>query len=178
MNKYTATHAATSFTFKRNSANRTYTHTVLVFTNIAAERAAAEKDAADCFDSNVSYYTAVVNGTDDHAAGKYDADYATQPDDFSMYPGNPTYTAGKARASHDERAAERVQGAKKWLALGRDGYVAERLARFDASLAASKNISKDGKDFVRNAGWCGRADLAGKLAAKYARAVIVEAVAK
>lgn len=72
-----------------------------------------------------------------------------------------------------EQAAEAMAAAKEWVAQGQEGFTAAALARFDAQ--AREPLQPDGDTYFVNVGWCGRLDLARKLAAKYPRTVILEA---
>lgn len=65
---------------------------------------------------------------------------------------------------------------KAILEAGEDGYVAQRLAQHDSR--AKPSTLADGDTYFTCAGWCGRLDLAGKLAGQHAGSVIVEAVTK
>ena len=49
---------------------------------------------------------------------------------------------------------------------------------YDDGHAADRKTLDDGDTYFTCAGWCGRLDLAGKLAGKHAGSVIVEAVTK
>lgn len=146
---YTAEHQG--FTFARKS-HRTYTHVVLVQESKAADRERCERHAHSAFQQNVAYYTELASGVNKLAA-KY-------PDQYTP-----------------ERIAADTEDAKAWLAKGEAGHVADALARHDARAVEVKTLP-DGDTYFTCAGWCGRLDLAGKLAGKHAGSVIVEAVTK
>lgn len=68
-----------------------------------------------------------------------------------------------------ERIAKDKANAIEWLAKGKAGLVAEALARFDARNAGKPD------EYWGCIGWCGRLDLARKLAATGPRTKILEA---
>lgn len=61
MNKHTATYDG--HTFKRTSAERLYSHTVLTINSVADARARSEKWARDSWASNLPYRREIVAGT-------------------------------------------------------------------------------------------------------------------
>lgn len=150
----TTKHAATfdGHTFTRTSKTRVYTHAVIVAYDIEVERARTAQFARDSFKANRSYYEKLAN--DPVYVGKF---------------GNgQTYTK---EISDSERA-----GARAWLDLGEDGHAKKAVEGFDKSLTGCE-LSSDGTSYYGVAGWCGRADLARKLAAQSSRRThIVEAV--
>lgn len=146
---YTAEHQG--FTFTRKS-HRTYTHAVLVQQSKAADREACEREARRYWHVNLSYQL-------ECAAGK-----------------NPTAKRFPDQYPPERLEADRVD-AQAWLDKGENGHVADALARHDARAVEVKTMA-DGDTYFSCAGWCGRLDLAGKLAGQHAGSVIVEAVAK
>ena len=146
---YTATHNGRSFTRK---SHRTYTHAVLVPVSKAARREEAASDARRVWKTNLAWQQSTVDGTNPH---------------FAKYP--EQYTP--------ELLEKERQDAAAWLANGEDGMVADALARFDAR-AAEWELDADGDTLWLLSGFCGREDLARKLAAKDPGAIIVPAVAK
>lgn len=150
-NKHTATHQGLTFT--RTSANRTYTHAVLVQEDLAEDRKRCERYARDAFRRDRDYYQQLANGVNELHA-KYP----------SQYP--------------PEAIAEEISHAQAWLAKGESGHADEALAWFDARQAAkpTKTLA-DGRTYFVCAGWCGREDLARKLASS-AGGFIVPAVVK
>lgn len=156
-------------TFTRTTANRTYTHMVVGKTNIAQARVNAEKSARTYWETSLSYMQ-------ERAEGKHPA-HITPVSGFHESYGmaDPVKYAAYV-AECDKQSAKRVVDALAWLAIGEEGLVAQYLADFDARRAKSTNISADGQDFLWDAGWCGRLDLAHKLAAKTPRAVVLEVV--
>lgn len=71
---------------------------------------------------------------------------------------------------------DEITYAKAWLATGADGMAAHSIAYFEQDIAG--RISSCGQYYYWVAGWCGRPDLAAKLAAKNAGAIILEAQKK
>lgn len=102
MNKHAATHDG--HTWKRNSKGHSYTHTVIVVTDIAAARADCERTARASFRDNLEYTTALAKG------GVYD------------------FGRGLTKVITAQEQAE----AQAILDGGVEAYVAARLARFDA----------------------------------------------
>lgn len=144
---YTATHRG--FSFQRKSL-RTYTHAVLVPVSKAARRASAETGARRDWTTNLAYQQAVASGNNPNAK-RFPAQYTP------------------------ERLAEDSEKAQAWLDKGVEGLVAEALALFD-SRSAGWELDTDGDTLWTLSGFCGREDLARKLAAKDAGAVVVPAV--
>lgn len=147
--RYTAEHQG--FTFTRNSP-RTYTHAVLVQGSVAADRERCERDARHSWHLNLSYHL-------DRAACR-----------------NPLATKYPEQYTPERIEADRAES-QEHLDEGEAGFVARALKRFD-SYAADRKTMDDGDTYFTCAGWCGRLDLAGKLAGKSVGAVIVEAVTK
>lgn len=167
---YTATFDGV--TFKRSTTSRVYTHMVVGKYSIAQERAAAEKSTRRYFKENRSYSQSMVDGTQ-----KAHVLLASEFHESHGMSDSAKYAAYVAQQESDH--AGYVERAREWLALGEEGHVAERLAEFDKD---RNNVSSDGLYFICDMGWCGRLDLAEKLAgAKESGAVetfIVEAVTK
>lgn len=149
--KHTATFQG--HTFKRTSANRTYTHMVVGLVNIAEARARNEEGARDYYARNLSYYTKMAAG------GTYKGTYG----DGSPY---------ERPISDQERDAARVT-----IAGGADKAAEDSLRSFDERMATSLK-TEDGLSYVYSAGWAGRMDLAVKLAARTPRGQIVPATIK
>lgn len=133
-NHYHATHDG--FTFTRSSQNRTYTHVVITRVDHAQSIADAVRRAGDDWDLNLDYWTSVANGTDGHA------------DHYAKT--NPQY------------AQERQQDAREQLARGRDAYIEEARQRSAKRLASCDPFGRG--YHWGDIGWCGRPDLAVKLA--------------
>lgn len=150
-NKHTATHQG--FTFTRTSKGRVYSHAVLVQEDLVEDRKRADRNGRESFRRQVNYYTGLSNGFDKVA------------DDFP------------ARYTADLRA-QRIADANAWLAKGEGGHAAEAVAWFDARQAKTPTKTlADGRTYFTCAGWCGREDLARKLASS-AGGFIVPAVLK
>lgn len=145
---YTATHRGFSFTRK---TLRTYTHAVLVPVSKAKRRDDAKQAARRNWNVNLAYQQAVAAG-DHPQAKRFPANYPP------------------------ERLAADALEAQAWIAKGEAGHVAETLARFDRR-AADWDLDTDGDTIWTLSGFCGREDLARKLAAKDLGAVVVPAVA-
>lgn len=85
---------------------------------------------------------------------------------------NLRYCQAQARGqfvcrTHEERQT-RIRKAMDWVALGEQGHVDAYLADFDKRHAGKPDL------YYWNAGWCGRHDLALKLASKYAGSIVLE----
>lgn len=161
-------------TFTRSTQNRTYTHCVAYRKDIALERAQAERNANERWDTNLQYHQDLVSGKSPAhitPATGFHASYGA-----ADAQGNPTVKYAEYVAKQNLRHAETVARAQAELDRGRIATVLSDLAVFDARVATSSIVSSDGKDFIYEAGWCGRPDLAQKLAAQYSRAVILDAV--
>jgi hypothetical protein len=130
-------------TFKRSTAGRTYTHMVVVESNIVLQRKEVAERAAKEFADNLDWFNQQARG-------------------WWFYDGNRTQAPEKILFS-----AEEIADGKAKIAAGVEGFVANKLANFDAAIAKHSRKSSDGKSTYGDAGWCGRADLAQKLAAKY-----------
>lgn len=124
-------------TFKRSTANRTYTQMVIVRNDIAQCRIEMEKAARNTFARDFDWYTQMARG-------------------YWVYNGKNT-----------PFSAEEIAEGKALVAGGVEKYVESRLADFDATMRKIPNKSSDGKSYYSDAGWCGRYDLAHKLAARY-----------
>lgn len=146
MNKHRVLHEG--FTFTRNSANRKYTHAVLLRGSRAADRIECERGTREAYQMNLPYYSALANGVNDL---------------WKKYP--EQYPA--------EVIAADIARAKAWVELGEGGHVAAALASFDRS---SHTLANDGDTYYSAAGWCGNLNLAAKLAGSNPRAIIVAVV--
>jgi hypothetical protein len=161
--KYSATDA-NGLVHTRTSA-RVYTHMVAVRPSydyaISRARRHGKNDASN-FAENFAYYTQQI------AQGGY----YTTPQSWHT---PESFAAENAR--HVERAIEALHGAAT-----ADEYAAIMIAKAVADVEAKK--AEGYYDTLGSAGWCGRPDLADKLAAKErgepwnAEVVILEAVAK
>lgn len=142
------------FEFFRSSVSRTYTHAVVVAGSYAADRADCERGARYTWKLNLAYHQAFADGSSEFLQRK---------------------TWEKDDAAYAERIAKETADGQAHVALGLDGFVAQQLAAFDARAAARSNRSanNDGDTYFWCAGWCGRADLAQKLAAKQGGVVLV-----
>ena len=149
---YTAEHQG--FTFTRKS-HRTYTHAVLVAGSLDADRARCERDARRNWHTNVAYHQALADGTSTFLARK----------------------SWETEDQHSARVAKEQADSSAWLEGGEAGLVERLLAQHDARAAKVRTLD-DGDTYFTCAGWCGRLDLAGKLAGSRTGAVIVEAVTK
>ena len=152
-------------TFTRSTKTRTYTHMVVGKYSIANSRAQAEKQVRQYWKTNLKYYQ-------DCAAGKH-PQVPGSPKDWHVGYGMLD-DAGNTMAKWDAYVAEcksqseeRQQAAALWVSKGVEGHVADRLADFDAHIKQANNISSDRLYTLCDMGWCGRPDLAKKLAAKY-----------
>jgi len=154
MNKYQVTFEG--HTFKRNSQSRAYTHAVICTKSVELTRKQAEQSARSTWLLNLDY--------DKELASSDGKIYSTFAD------GSPCVY---------DVSPEKIEAAKQRLAAGEEAYVAERLAEHDAREANSPR-TRDGRSFVWCQGWCGRIDLAFKLAGSVNKngigANIVEAV--
>lgn len=150
--------------FNRSTASRTYTHMVIQIVNLAEERRAVEQRARSNYRRNLPYYKEVV-------AGKYPAVIAPPSEFHSSYGminpnGTPSEKYAAYVAEREHSAIQQKERAHGWLALGENGHTDAVLADFDARLAKATNKSSDGKSRYLDCGWCGRPDLAEKLAAR------------
>lgn len=136
------------FTFKRTSQNRVYTHTVISRRSRAADRAQTERSAREMWKLDLAHYAELAGGVH-KLSQKYPAQYTP------------------------ERIAKDVAKAKAWVEKGEQGHVDEHLA-FLADRVAKLQTAADGDTYYRNEGWCSRADLAQKLAARTPNAIILE----
>lgn len=167
-NKYLAT-GPNGETFTRTSKSRAYTHTVVGRVSLEGARASARRQVAN---DVKSYNEHVIWARD----GYTPAAWMNKPD----------YKADSGFATiADRHRAEGKASSQAWLAGKADtaeGYAADKLA---ATLAAIDAKAAEGfyDRFTVNFGWCGRPDLAAKLAASSAGAgydeiLILEAVAR
>lgn len=159
-NVHTATHEGFSFT--RTSAGRTYTHVVLVRGSAAAQRASCEAEARSCWSRNLKNRMATAAGTSETVTGY-------------------SWMSPERRERHHAEDGLKYQAeAAAELAAGEEGMVAYWLARHEKRVAGRK-VAADGDTYYTAAGWCGRPDLAAKLAASsggFAVACEVRATAK
>jgi len=164
---FTATDAAGQ-THKRTSESRIYTHTVVFLPDFAADMALADKDYKQD-GSNFAYYCELAAGTHEHVThviprSGYHASYSDEQ-------------VAKFQEAQREQNAKGIADAKA-VTEGhtRESYVAARRAKRVAAVNEGNAAGYYAK--WQNAGWCGRYDLAQKLAAKTAGAKveILEAV--
>lgn len=134
---------------------RTYTHCVVVMASEQFERARHASRYADpkwteqSFRSDFDYYTRIATGNDPHPEGNY----VKQPN------------GELAKVVDVERQAKRVANAQAKIADGFAGFVAAAAAR---DLATIEERKASGKFSTFGAvGFCGRPDLADKLAADW-----------
>lgn len=152
-------------THTRNS-DRVYTHTV-VYRN-SKERFLASANAemwADRDGWTYDYYAACAAGTHPHVtkitpAGGFHHSYTAEQ------------IAERQEKQRQQNASEIADAKTKVNGVTREQWIAARLAERVAVVEAT--------DFTvwHNAGWCGRLDLAQKLAAKYNDVAILPAVAR
>jgi hypothetical protein len=143
--KFTAIHDGHAF--KRSSQNRIYTHTVIVGVNISVARDEAKLSASASYEMNLKWHQSWLDGTCEYLVK---ASYDTQE-------------------RHDADVKQHIETATRVVNGGLEGAIAESLARFDNEMSNSL-ISTDGTMFYYNAGWCGREDLAIKLASQKLKA--------
>lgn len=164
--RYSATDA--NGTVHTRSTDRTYTHTVVAQLNRAElmERALSKAWAKSDGD-NYDYAVECAAGTHRHVTHVTDrAGYHVSYTDEQV--------AGFQEAQRAENA-KRIASAKLIVAISREEHIAAEQAKRVASVEAT--------DFeaFHNLGWCGRRDLAVKLAAKtgeyYRNIMILEATA-
>lgn len=150
-------------TFTRSTASRAYTHMVVGKYSIAEGRVQAEEGARQNWKTSRAYNECIAGGKQAVlviAAADFHSSYGML--DANSRP-TDKYLAYVAEREADQ--ATYVAIAKAWLALGEEGHVAQRLARFDADQAKATNKSSDGLYNLCDMGWCSRLDLAQKLAA-------------
>lgn len=136
-------------TFTRGST-RVYTHMVVAHVNLVAAREQAVVDAVKGWDRDLQWFQDVADGKPRPGYGNHPATPRTQ---------------------------DEIDAAKAHLARGKEGFVDQEMVDYDR-YAANYLKSADGVSHVYDAGWCGRPDLAAKLAAKTPGGVIVEAQIK
>lgn len=151
--KHRVTHDGQTFT--RTSKSRTYTHAVLVPISLAARIAWAIEVAEFAWAQNQAYHQELAAGT-------------------SRFLGPREWETSEAqKATRAALDAEKVADSKAWLALGLDGHKAKAQA---GALACWRESFPDQDTGWACVGWCGRLDLAQKLAAGHAGAIILPAV--
>lgn len=160
---YTATDA--NGTIHTRKSDRGYSHTV-VFRSVKSEKLAnaVDKGWRNLDANNYKFELSIANGS--HVL------YVTPVGSYHSSR-DAAYIAADQKAQND-RNAERVAKAEAFIAANPDkaAYLeAEELKR----IASAENA-----DYTTwfNAGWCGRLDLAQKLAAKYTDVQILPATAK
>lgn len=136
MNKHTVTFDGA--TFKRTSANRIYSHAVIVTTLIADRMADAEQGGRADYKMNFKFYAQLADGTSEFLARN-----------GNQFP----------RGKDDDR----IQEAQAWLDRGEQGEI-DRHVRAEQDYIAKAPKTADGLSVITCAGWCGRYDLAQKLA--------------
>jgi len=152
------------------STERTYSHTVVARYSRAEHMARATRPAwTESDGNNWDYNFRIANGNDPYPAKNYLADH---PDMYSA----EKIAQGQVRA--DEDNAKRVAQSVGLVSVTREQYIANQLAARIAAVEAT--------DFTvyHNLGWCGRYELAVKLAnskegvtSYYTDITILEAVA-
>lgn len=148
--------AADGTEFKRTSDNRAYTHTVISKRNFNRDLDDAGKiSATDA--SNFKFYTGIV-----------ERGYVScSPSDVGKYAWLTAEQQAADAIASVANALEQLAGAKtatEYQFAKRDERVAKVLAARDAGAY----------DVWHNAGWCGRLDLAQKLAAQQAKYGLLE----
>jgi hypothetical protein len=139
----------------KRSTDRTYTHAVVVQDSEAVARSAAYDYVADESDrENFEYYTAIADLGIRHDHGARTRPY------FADHSGERLATMKRCQ---DEDSSATINGAVESVEGGFDGYVArlraEQIRRFEERRA-------EGRFEPYVIGWCGRPDLAQKLAAQ------------
>lgn len=169
MTKFYKVTLPTGATFTRTTVSRSYSHMVVAVHSVASERRGAEQSTRDYFKRNHKYYEEIVRGGHKEQpippSGFHPTRGMTDPANYAAYV-----------ARIDANNAQRVIDSTEWLAKGVEGMVAEALAKFDANLATSKYLSADRTERYYDAGWCGRLDLAEKLASTVGRPWIMDTV--
>lgn len=150
---------------KRSTDRRVYTHTVVFLPSYEADMAnATHKDWAKTDASNFNYYTRSAAGL--NAPRNYRAEH---PDKWTAE------EIAESQAWSDEENAKRIaRGREETSGHTLESYIAakraERVQFIEDRKAAGYYRT------YQNAGWCGRLDLAQKLATKHGpSAVILEA---
>lgn len=142
--KYQATHEGRTFT---RTSPRTYTHAVVVKGNVYADRERCERQTRETWTMNLAYHQAKAAGT-------------------SRFLERSSWESPEA---HQARVTETQAKAAAYLDGGVEAEVLRQLAAFDlrlkADLAKGFKLDDDGT-YWSCAGWCGRPDLAAKLASK------------
>jgi hypothetical protein len=139
----------------RSSKTRTYTHCVVVmwdYDRAMGDLHSAHADALSVDRRNFEYMTAIATGNDPHPCRDYSKPGVITIDEVAQ--------------------AERVAEYKARIAGGFDVYREGQLARRLSQLASRKAAGYF--DTFGSVGWCGRHDLALKLAAQYPSAKAVE----
>lgn len=169
MTKFYKVTLPTGATFTRTTANRSYSHMVVAIYRVASERARAEQAARDTWKMNLKYTQECAAGG--HRAQVIEASGFHPDHGYS----DPVKYAAYVARQHGLDVEQKAHALAK-LAHGVEGAVADRLAQFDAAIATSRYNSADGTEFYRDAGWCGRLDLAEKLAATVSNPWIMDTV--
>lgn len=152
-------------THTRTSDARTYTHTV-VYQRSKAEALTSAKSGAEYDGRNYDYDVAKANGTHPHvnyvaAASAYHSSYSAEH-------------IAKAQENQRNENARLIAAATAIVEAfpTKEAYV--------AAMVAGRIADVEATDFTiwHNLGWCGRPDLAAKLAAKTPGAVILKAEVK
>ncbi len=137
----------------RTSDRREYTHTVVYLPSFEQDMACVDSDWKTD-GSNFDYYTLIAGGNDPLPCRNYRTDPAR-------------WTAEEiaaAEADAVERQKARIDDASaRVMGKTRQAYIAEHRAERVARIHAKKAEGYYG--IWQNAGWCGRLDLAHKLAA-------------
>lgn len=129
--------------FKRTSANRIYRYVVLGPVSLAHNLARAEKDARRNWQVNQDYHREYVAGTSRYLAAP---EWARTDDQ---------------KRAHIASCDRQIAASKEWLAQGEEGLVADYRRRTEIEWRRSFP-DRDAGWCCR--GWCGRLDLAQKLA--------------
>jgi hypothetical protein len=150
---------------RRTSDRRTYTHTVVGKRSYAAALAAVTAKHWRASDvQNFHYQTAIAEGRDPYPSKNWCSERHT----------TEQIVATQVRV--DAENAARLIKARAEIAPHADAEAYAVAMQIERIADVDKANAEGGYDRYDNLGWCGRLDLAQKLAAGHPRAVILDAV--
>lgn len=149
MTKYYKATLPTGAVFTRTSV-RVYSHMVVAVYDAAEERLACERQHRGTWKLNLKYRQECATGA--HKSTPFQSERWTAEQN------------AREVVETDKRNAAQKAHAQELLDKGVEAIVAEELAAYDERRLTDKFASADRTEFYRDAGWCGRLDLAEKLA--------------
>jgi hypothetical protein len=155
--------------FTRASANRIYTHCIVIKVLIATERAETETRERVALENRFKYHQEVLAGQ--HKTNRMHLHHLNRVFHSHDQSGRgltleQKYAESDAQADRED--IKRLAEAQEYVKVSVADRLAIRMAEYDAMIANSEQISTDRLyHYLGGSEWCGRPDLAAKAVAKW-----------